>query len=208
MDSAVSLVQTYLRVNGYFTVTEFPVVEAVRGSGLKTATDLDVLACRFPAAKRVVIERNRAHGHGRTGVPDPELGVEAGVVDMIVGEVKESAAEFNPAGLRRSVFAAALARFGCCADEAHADGVAETLLRDGWAEAHPGHVVRLMAFGTRTGRSGPYRQIGIDHVHRFLDAYVRDNWGTLRHTESKDPALAFVMLREKARRAHRAGRNS
>ena len=31
MDTAVSLVETYLRVNGYFTVTEFPVVESSHG---------------------------------------------------------------------------------------------------------------------------------------------------------------------------------
>lgn len=30
MDNAVALVQAYLRVNGYFTVTEYPVVEAMK----------------------------------------------------------------------------------------------------------------------------------------------------------------------------------
>jgi hypothetical protein len=29
MDNAVALVRAYLHVNGYFTVTEYPVVEAV-----------------------------------------------------------------------------------------------------------------------------------------------------------------------------------
>jgi hypothetical protein len=32
MDNAVALVQAYLRVNGYFTVAEYPVVEAMRNS--------------------------------------------------------------------------------------------------------------------------------------------------------------------------------
>ena len=31
MDSAVALVQTYLRINGYFTVSEYPIVELRRG---------------------------------------------------------------------------------------------------------------------------------------------------------------------------------
>lgn len=54
MDSAVALVQSYLRVNKSFTVTEYPVVEAMRGPGpgYQEATDLDVLAFRFPRAGR------------------------------------------------------------------------------------------------------------------------------------------------------------
>jgi hypothetical protein len=47
MDNAVALVQAYLQVNGYFTVTGYPVLEAAR-HGIEVATDLDVLALRFP----------------------------------------------------------------------------------------------------------------------------------------------------------------
>lgn len=47
MDVAVGLVRAYLQVNGYFTVTEFPVVESVGTGGYRSATDIDVLACRF-----------------------------------------------------------------------------------------------------------------------------------------------------------------
>ena len=50
MDNAVALVRAYLHLNGYFTVTEFPVMEALRGGGFRTATDLDVLAFRFARA--------------------------------------------------------------------------------------------------------------------------------------------------------------
>lgn len=53
MDHAVALVETYLRVNGYLTVTEYPVVEAMKHVGFRTATDLDdaaQLACVQPAA--------------------------------------------------------------------------------------------------------------------------------------------------------------
>ena len=48
MDNAVALVRAYLHVNGYFTVTEYPVLEAARHGGYRTVTDLDVLAVRFP----------------------------------------------------------------------------------------------------------------------------------------------------------------
>lgn len=47
MDNAVALVQAYLRVNGYLTVTVYPIVEALPAGGFQTATDLDVLGFRF-----------------------------------------------------------------------------------------------------------------------------------------------------------------
>jgi hypothetical protein len=53
MDNAVALVQAYLQVNGYFTVTEYPVLEAAR-HGIEAATDFDVLAYRFPGAGRLL----------------------------------------------------------------------------------------------------------------------------------------------------------
>ena len=201
MDAAVSLVQTYLRVNGYFTVTEFPVVEHVSESDFRTATDLDLLACRFPTPAEAVVGESRADRALRVGGPDPLLEVPEGTVDMIVGEVKESVAEFNPGGMRPEVLAAALARFGCCRPGAHAEKVVRRLLRRGRAETGHGHVVRLVAFGASTDTRGPYLQVSLDRVVKHLEAYVRDNWNVLRHTQSKDPALSFQMIREKAERA-------
>ena len=55
MDTAVALVQAYLNVNGYFTVVEYPVLEAYRGGHARSVTDLDVLAFRFPHAGHEVI---------------------------------------------------------------------------------------------------------------------------------------------------------
>ena len=77
MDTAVGLVQAYLRVNGYFTVAEYPVLDAAGADRPRTVTDLDILAIRL----------NRAPGDD----PDPALGARPGMPDMIVGEVKEGA---------------------------------------------------------------------------------------------------------------------
>ena len=47
MDTAVALVKTYLQANGFFTVTEYPILESV-GLTTRNVTDIDILALRFP----------------------------------------------------------------------------------------------------------------------------------------------------------------
>lgn len=200
MDSAVALVQTYLRINGYFTVTEFPVVEMIRGPDYRMATDLDLLACRFPEATQTVLSAGGDREVPSISAPDPVLEVPESTVDMIVGEVKESLAEFNPAGLRKDVLAAALARFGCCRAGDHAEEVVARLVSHGRARTGADHLVRLVAFGARTGPEGSYLQVGLDRVMEYLEAYVHENWDLLGHTESKDAVLSLLMLREKTRR--------
>lgn len=75
MDIAVALVQAYLHVNGYFTVVEYPVLEAHRGGQARSVTDLDILALRFAGAGHDVI-RGRRHQHqrGQGFETDPALG--------------------------------------------------------------------------------------------------------------------------------------
>lgn len=60
MAAAVALVQGYLHVNGHFQVAEFPVLEALRDSQVRTVTDLDRLAYRFAGAGHDLV-RGRGH---------------------------------------------------------------------------------------------------------------------------------------------------
>ena len=86
MDNAVSLVQAYLRLNGYFTVMEFPIIEAMRRGGHRTATDIDVLAFRFPGAGRLVPRAGTTGSRDTViGTPDAALGVPQDAPDMIIG---------------------------------------------------------------------------------------------------------------------------
>lgn len=90
MDTAVSLVQAYLHVNGYFTVVEHPVLESLRAGQVRTVTDLDVLAYRLPGAGHDLIHRRSGTGPQRLSSDvDPALGAPTGRADMIVGEVKK-----------------------------------------------------------------------------------------------------------------------
>ena len=200
MDTAVALVQAYLNVNGYFTVVEYPVLEAYRGKPVRAVTDLDVLAFRFAGAGHEIIR-------GRKHVPlgdhafelDPALGCPADRPDMIVGEVKEGAARFNPA-MRDdpTVLEVALARFGCCSRD-HARHLTQQLLSRGRVDTPAGHSVRMVAFGSvpDTAAGGHATVVPMRHVVDFLRRYLRDHWDVLHHAQIKDSALGMLALLEK-----------
>jgi hypothetical protein len=98
MDHAVALVEAYLRVNGYFTVSEYPVVEARHYDGFRTATDLDILAFRFPGAGGLAPSGPGEQNEDNSNyAPDPALGCRPDCAEMLIGEVKEGKAELNEA---------------------------------------------------------------------------------------------------------------
>ena len=199
MDTAVALVQAYLNLNGYFTVVEYPVLETSRRGPARSVTDLDVLAVRFTGAGHEVI---RGHGHrpisGQAFEPDPALGCPYDRPDMILGEVKEGPARFNPATRDVSVLPIALARFGCCRPEEAAD-LASTLLARGRIEAPSGHTIRMVAFGSvaDADSSGHWHAVSLHHVVKFLRTYLHDHWDVLRHAQIKDPTIGLLTLLEK-----------
>jgi hypothetical protein len=200
MDHAVALVEAYLQINGYFTVAEYPVIEATGERQYSVATDLDILAFRFPGAGR------RMAGQGGQGgqeqfAPDPALGIDGTQPDMLIGEVKEGRAELNRAARNPDVLRTVLARFGCCSIERARDTV-ETLIRKGEATTHNGHRVRLVAFGSNINHPthGRYYRLPLAHVTAFIRNYLDEHWEALRHAQFKHPALGLLMVLEKARR--------
>lgn len=201
MDNAVALVQAYLRVNGYFTVAEYPVLESTRGSGYRTSTDLDILAFRFPSAGRLIARSgSSAAGDQLEATTDPALKAPAGRADMVVGEVKEGRARLNEAATHPSVLRSALVRFGCCS-AAEAPTVVSELLRDGRAVLPVGHQIRLIAFGSTAGPQGKWTVVTLSQVVTYLQDYVREYWDVLRHVEEKDPAFGMLVLLEKVLRS-------
>lgn len=205
MDTAVAFVQAYLHIHGYFTVTEYPVVEAMKQGGFRTATDLDLLAVRFPGAGRLVA----THGKASRDIqfePDPALDGEEtlppGTVDMIIGEVKEGRAELNRGARDPVVLRTVLTRFGCCPKE-HVPRVVDDLLRRGRAHMPSGHRARLVAFGTSIGEplGYPCEVMSLGHVIEFTRGYLREHWDVLRQAQFKDTAISVLMMLEKAKGA-------
>lgn len=183
MDTAVALVETYLRLNGYFTVTEFPILVPDGRGRMKAATDIDVLACRFSHANTLAVG----------SFCDNAL-MSKDSVDMIIGEVKEGPARLNHAMRDAGVIAAALSRFGCCAP-ADAVAVARTLLQRGSARTNCGHSVRMIAFGASPdGDTGECQVITIDHIRRFLSKFIEQNLAGIRQAQLKDPIFNLLVL--------------
>ena len=197
MDHAVALVEAYLQINGYFTVAEYPVIESFGKQHFGVATDLDILAFRFPGAGRLV------PGHGDDGVfaPDPALGIDSNSADMLIGEVKEGQAELNRNARNPDVLRTVLARFGCCSLH-DVDKTVQQLINKGKTDTHEGHRVRLMAFGSSNGPSprGRYSVLTLGHIAGFIEGYLDEHWEVLRHAQFKHPALGLFMVLEKARR--------
>lgn len=195
MDTAVALVQAYLRMNGYFTVAEYPVLKATSRTPTRTLTDLDILAIRLH-------REPMKHDDLAAVELDPALGAELGAADMIVGEVKEGTPRLNPAMRDPAVLEAAFTRFGCCPPDMAADLV-EELLRNGRVLAPAGHVIRTVAFGNpqHTGPMAGWHTVPLERVIEFMTENLRANWHAVSRTQIKDDVLGLFALMEKSRRA-------
>jgi hypothetical protein len=199
MDTAVLWVKAYLELNGYFTLAEYQVIEALDEGGYRTATDLDIMAVRFPGAGRLV--PRSGHPDQQMMTTDPLLDVSEDMVDLIIGEVKEGTAELNRTVRSPEVLKVALARFGAVAME-QCDEVVAELIAKSEAVSNIGFRVRLAAFGTKRPRTRPrFLTINLGHIGQYLQAVARENWETLSTSHFSDPVYGSLMLMEKARRA-------
>lgn len=99
MDIAVNLVESYLRLTGYLTLSEFEVQARRDDGGFDTITDVDIMAIRFPGPVYAGDPHDEDDSHLLL-LDDPALLLEDGQIDVIIGEVKQGAADFNP-GIRR-----------------------------------------------------------------------------------------------------------
>ena len=198
MDTAVALVKTYLQANGFFTVTEYPILEALGGGETRTVTDIDVLALRFPGAGGFWSDSPTS---GMRIEPDEALGVDDSYIEAIIGEVKEGAADLNKAARDPDVLAAVLRRFGQMDPD-----VAETLVEDlveRGEGVHPAGIrVRIIVFASKPPSRRNVRYSWLSHgtIGSWLTTQVRENWDRVKTVQSKDAALGFLILFEKALR--------
>lgn len=204
MNAGVDLVQAYLHLNGYFTITELPVIRETRRGGYEEVTDLDILAVRFPWAAFTV-------PGGRPG-PEDDLSLKLdgmlvadhGMVDVIIAEVKEGKPRVNDRLRSREALLTALRRVGCGPDPVLLVAV-EDLLRHGETKITGPDVpapvrVRILAFGDgKSGRRPGFRIISLAHVARFVEGYLDRYHEVLKPSDLPESTLGILHLLRKVR---------
>ncbi|MCB2222895.1 MAG: hypothetical protein KQH83_01870 [Actinobacteria bacterium] len=193
MDIAVNLVESYLRLSGYLTLSEFE-VQRRSETGYETVTDVDIMALRLPGD----VYAGDPHGEEECRLlllEDPVLDLEPGMADVIIGEVKQGAAEFNPGIRRHVVLHSMLRRVGWLYDEPIADVVRslqDDAIRISPARGGGSIRTRLVAFG-RAPRCDLHT-ISHTHIVQTLLRFFEGTGDAFKPVQFRDPAPAMLSL--------------
>lgn len=198
MDIAVNLVENYLRLTGYFTLSEFEVQRRDPDGRYKTVTDIDVMGVRMPGAIYVG-DPHTVKDCALLQIDDPVLGLEPDTVDVIIGEVKQGPAELNHGIKDHAVLHSTLRRVEWLYGEP-VDGVIAGLQR---SDVHrsPGRQggsvrTRIVAFG-RSDVSNE-KVIALNHIISTLIGFFEQHDDAFRSMQFREPAPAFLRLLGKA----------
>lgn len=194
MDIGVELVEAYLRLNGYFTLTELEVTRRSPAGGYETVTDVDIAAVRFPGRLLVVDSHHPGESEALL-IDDPVLGLEDDSVDVIIGEVKQGQAVFNPGLTEHDALHAVLQRVAWL----YATGI-DDVVHDLQSQAvcvgpaRGGGLVRtrLVAFGRSDVND--VNVISLSHVLSTMVAFFDRFDEVLRPAQFRDPASALLRL--------------
>lgn len=187
----MNLVESYLRLNGYLTLSEFEVQRRESDGTYKTVTDVDIMAVRMPG---------EVHGdHDDCDMlllDDPVLELRPDLIDVIIGEVKQGHAELNPGIKDHTVLHTVLQRAAWLYGD-ELTSVIESLQRHEIADtaAPGGHVrvrTRLVAFG-RADASGLHT-VQISHVVGTMLRFFEEHAAAFKPVQFRDPAPAFLRL--------------
>jgi hypothetical protein len=194
MDIAVNLVESYLRLNGYLTLSEFEVQERKPDGTFRAITDVDIMALRFPGA----VFAGDPHVGPDTRLlllDDPELRLEESQIDVIIGEVKQGDAEFNPGIRNHKVLHQMLRRVQWLIDAELPPIVDDLASKDvcvaptrGGGEVR----IRLVAFGRAPGND--LNTLTLDHMIDTLVGFFASAEQAFRPIQFSDPAPAMLRL--------------
>ncbi len=191
-DAASDLVGAYLRVNGYFVLTDLEIHVIEKGL-FRTVTDVDVVAIR-PRSLPGGVHYQGTEGAAEcvlAGEVDPALGVMLDRCDVIIGEVKRGEAALNH-GLRDPrVLHEVMRRIGDVLG-ADAETVIDALIATGEFETEDVRV-RLVAFA-RHGSVATVRTVRHDHIVDWLNAVLARHRELFEVTTHSDPVLSLLAL--------------
>ena len=194
MDIGVDLVEAYLRLNGYFTITEFEVLRETSPDNYQTVTDVDVIAVRFPGPIYIA----DSHGKGESPallVEDPVLDLEEDTVDVIIGEVKQGEAVFNPGLSDHHTLHTVLQRVAWLYEQGvHrvARDLEKHLVCYQASPADRKVRTRLVAFGRSPVNN--LNTISLTHVFNKMIGQFEEYGDALRAAQFKSPAAGLIRL--------------
>ncbi len=194
MDIGVDLIESYLRINGYFTLTEFEVQRQVDGGGYETVTDVDVMGIRYPG-HLLAADNHDPTRRDQLLVEDEVLGLNLEDVDVIIGEVKQGKAVWNTGLTSHHTLHAVISRIQWLyADPTH--DVVKKLSNKPvcFSKARGGGSIRtrLVAFGRSP--LNDLNTISLTHVFEFLVDYFERFDDVLKPAQIKAPSAALVRL--------------
>lgn len=204
MNAGVDLVEAYLHLNGYLTLSELPVI---RGSGddYREVTDLDILAVRFPWASYSIPGGQPGPEDDLSLAVDTSLVSDRERVDVIIGEVKEGKPRINDTLRSPDALLTALRRVGLGPDDQMLRLVDDLRQRgESVRGAESGFFipfrVRLIAFGAgKRGRRDHFTVVSLRHVARFVENYLDRYHEILRPSDLPEATLGVLHLLRKLR---------
>ena len=198
MDVAVDLVEVFLRLNGYLTLSEWHILTENQRGDWEMLTDVDILGVRFPG-QILIADVHDPEEAERLEMPGSVLHLEEDTVDVIIGEVKQGEAVFNPSLTTHKTLHTVLHRLqwlytGKDLGEVVADlrdrGVCYTPARGG------GRVrTRLVAFGQ--AQSAALNVVPIGIILERVAATLDDHEDILRSVLFASPSAATLKLAHK-----------
>lgn len=198
MDVATDLVEAFLRSNGYLTLSELPIQALNKRGDWETVTDVDILALRFPGRVFLADPHNEDQA-AYLEVPGVPLFLEEDTIDVIVGEVKQGEARFNPSIAKHQTLHTALHRLAWIYSEGLLDQVVEDLSDQGvcYTPVRGGGTVRtrLVAFGQADEVTMNVIPIGVilERAVSTLDSHEE----LLRSARSSSAAASMLKLLHK-----------
>lgn len=201
MDVAVSLVEAYLRSNGYLTLSELPVFRRASTGEYLTVTDVDVVGLRLPGDVDAPIQDD---DHPELLLMnDPVLQLRPDLIDLVIGEVKQGEARLNKALRSHEAIHSVLHRVRWLFPPGQVDAALEVLTSGAKrfeVETHSGATlrVRLIAFG-QSDHGSDLHLITHAHILKVGTAWLRDNHEIVRSAKFNSPAASFLELLVKTR---------
>lgn len=198
VDAATGLVEVFLRVNGYLTLSEWQIQALNARQEWETITDVDIVGLRFPGDV-FLADSHDPEIQSTLRVSGDLLMLEPDTIDVIVGEIKEGEAVFNPAMKRHETLHTVLHRLSWLYADHGLERVVAELTRAGvcYSAAPGGGQVRtrLVAFG-----QAPELTVNTVPVGRILEqasAFLSAHDDLLRSARFSNPVAATLKLLHK-----------